>query len=407
MPGSEKLNGTAQPNGSTQPEEEDRPLSLREAAEAAWDEVVEDAPDDDAAVADDSLAASDGLDDQGQPRDEKGRFVSKETAPGEADATATQPRDESTAPQPQDTSTQPQPGEADEAPAHWSAEHRQMFAKLPPEAKAFVAERVHATESDYQRKVQATVPAARFVESIAPAFNDPVVAGTLEQFGLSPSQAVMEWASVHKRMFGPDMRDKMLLLHQMAERMGIALNPAAVGQSPSGRQPGLTQAELNDPAIRWFADNVGRTSSEVQALRNEINAMRNAEANRANEAAYQQTYRNINSFADAVGQDGQRLHPHFDHPKVAKLMIDLFRADPNRDMAEAYEQAAYAVPEVRQLIAKAEAAKAQARKDADRAAQAARSNVRGRTMPVTGPNGVAEPQGLRAVLEATADEIGI
>jgi hypothetical protein len=397
-------NGTAQPNGSTEAEPK---LTLREAAEAAWDEVVENAPDDD-----DEAASAEPVDDGGQPRDAKGRFAARSPAeePGEAEGEEpTQPREESTAPQP-DGQTQPQPGVAAEAPANWTAEQRSMFAKLPDEAKAFVLERHGAMEGDYQRRVQSLVPATQFVQQLAPVFNDPVIAGSLQQNGLSPSQAIQEWAAMHRRAVGPDIQDRMLLLSQLAQRMGINLNPAASGVNPptGQRPPGLTPQELADPAIRWFADNLGQTSNAVVALRNELNSMRQNEANRQNVEAFRVTQWGINNFADEVGQDGKRLRPYFDDPQVMQVMIDLYRANPQRDLAETYNSAIWMVPHVRTAMQQAETARAQAQRDASRAAQAARSNVRGRTSPVTAPNGAdQEPRGLRATLEATADDLGI
>ena len=64
-------------NGAESPTEAPR-QSLRDAAEAAWNEVVEDAPDDD--------DGSSEVDNSGQPRDEYGRFRSKGQDPGVAAA---------------------------------------------------------------------------------------------------------------------------------------------------------------------------------------------------------------------------------------------------------------------------------------------------------------------------------
>src|SRR5215831_4784870 len=406
MPDSEPQNEIPNSNGSTQPEAPRR--TLREVAEAAWDEVVEDAPDDD-----EESPIEEPVDEGGQPRDKMGRFVAKEPSePGEADGEEpTQPRPEITAPQPPEGTTQPAQAESSEAPANWSAEHRQLFDRQPPEVKAFILERHQSMEGDYQRRVQATVPATQFVQSVAPVFNDPTVAASLQHFGLSPSQAVQEWGAVHKRMFGPDMRDRYLLLSQLAQQMGISLNPAAASQSnqPVGqRPPGLTQEELANPAIHWFADNVSQTSNAVAQLTNRLQQMEQAAAGREYAEAFQRVQWGINQLADEKGPDGQRLRPYFDDPEVAQVMTDLLRANPGRDVAQTYEQVQYMIPRIRAAISAAETAKAQAKKDAGRAAQAARSNIRGRTSPVTGPNAAnGQARTLRETLEATADEIGL
>ena len=165
-PKPEDLNGAA----ST---EQDRPLSLREVAEAAYDEVERGAdpdPDDD---------GQQEVDDGSVRRAARGRFAPKGEEPGEAAAQPPSPDDKVQAPQ-SETVTQPQPGEAATAPANWSAQDRQTFEKLPPEGKAFLLRRHSEMEGDYQRRVQATGAAAQFGEAIAREFGDPIVQGSLQ-----------------------------------------------------------------------------------------------------------------------------------------------------------------------------------------------------------------------------------
>src|SRR5262245_36020381 len=163
--------------------------SLREIAEDAYDQVL------DASEADDTPDVASGQD--GQPRDSLGRFVSKETQPGEAEA-ETPPSPESPTPQPPQVHPAPE-GSSSEPPANWSAEDRQNFLKLPPEGKAFLLKRHSEMEGDYQRRVQATAQADSFVRSLAPIFSDQVIAGSLQQAGWGASDAIREWAALHRR----------------------------------------------------------------------------------------------------------------------------------------------------------------------------------------------------------------
>jgi hypothetical protein len=65
-------------------------------------------------------------------------------------------------------------------------------------------------------------------------------------------------------------------------------------------------------------------------------------------------------------------------------------------------------PAVREEVARSEAAKRHQAEANQRAAQAARTNLRGRTAPVsTRPNGAEQAtKTLRQTLEDTADELG-
>jgi len=387
--------------------------SLREVAEAAWEDVVENAPDD----TDPSAAPPEGVDRGPQPRDESGRFVARPAAaePGEADGgptVAPQPRPaDSTAPQPAASPPQPGPaGVADGAPANWNAEDRATFAKLTPEGQAFLLRRHGEMESDYQRRVQANALSSQFVSAVAPIFQDPDIAGSLQQQGVAPIEAIVQWAQFHKRAVSPNMMDRVGLIQDLAQRVGVRIDPAAFGQpSPPGRQPssGFSPTELADPAIRYVADYLGNTTKEVSALRQQLQSLIQGNQNWQAAEAFKVQRANVDSVATEKGADGNLVRPYFDEviPQITVLM----RADPQMDMRAAYDTAVWMVPEIRERMAQDARAREQKVESDKRAAQAARLNVRTRTVPVVGPAGAPNggPKGLRASIEASADEVGI
>lgn len=390
---------TTPSNGATPPEP--RP-SLRDVAEAAWDQVQE-AADDGGSGEPEAPAGQNS-----QRRDSLGRFVAADQAaqPGEAAPDeGTQPRPEVSAPPAPTPHPAPQ-GSSSEAPANWSAEDRAQFAKLPAEGQAFLLRRHSEMEGDYQRRVQANAQAAQFTQALAPVFQDPVIAGSLQQAGASPYDAIQQWASFHRRAMDPNPEVRLALHRELGARMG--LDPAASGQpSRQGQQMGLSEADLKDPAIRVFADHIGKTLNDVRTLRGELHQMRQAEAQRANAEVMKVTRWSIDSFADEKDERGQLKHPHFD--AVLPHLIELYRANPERSLQEAYDLAIWAVPAVRQTLISAERAAVQQQAANERARQAVRSNARGITSPVAKPaaEGGNKPRGLRATLEASADEAGL
>ena len=390
-------NGQAQPNGAAAPAEEPR-QSLRDIAEAAYDNLTEDAGEG----ADQQPTAEPG--EAAQPRDERGRFVPKQEAePGEAAPEGTQPREDQRA-EPQ-RPTQPAPAVSSEAPANWPQEARSNFEKLSPEMKSFVIERHTSMESDYQRRVQANARAAEFATALTPVFRDPVISGSLQQAGMSPHDAIVEWAGFHRRAMSQNVQDRVGLLFDLAQRMQIDPAVFTTGQPGVPGLPGISSADLKDPAIKFFADHISRNASEVQALRGQLQAMQNADAERQSAEALKVTRWSIDSFADEKGRDGKPLRPDFD--KVLDQIIELYRANPQRDLREAYETARWMVPTTRQALIAAERQSVE-RQEADRrAAQAVRSNVRGMTSPVSKPVDNGQAKGLRATLEGVADEIGL
>jgi hypothetical protein len=378
------------------------PLSLREVAENAYDEVI-DAPEPE--------AGSEPAGQDGRTRDSLGRFAPKTTTeakPGEAAEPPAPPSpDKEQLASPQDPAHPAPQGRSSEPPANWSAADRELFAKQTPEAKEFLLRRHSEMEGDYQRRVTATASATQFTQAVAPIFNDPVIAGSLQQSNLSPFDAIREWASMHKRAMSPDARDRAQLWHEIGTRLG--LDPAAVyGQSQSGPAAGngqLSEADLKDPAIRYFADHVGRTVQEVQALRGQIVAMQRMESEKANAEAVKVTRWGIDSFAEEKDAQGNLVRPDFD--AVLPQIIELFNANPNRDLREAYETARWMSPQTRSGLIAAERTAVQRQFANDRAKAAVRGNARGVTSPVSRPPNAGKGQSLRDTLEATADEIGL
>ena len=382
---------TTPSNGAIPPE----PASLRDYAEAAWDEVQ-----DDAAASDDQP-----VDGGGQRRDAQGRFVAADqsTEPGVAE-----PPPDGSQPRPEDTA----PGEAKPAdpaqgsnqpPQHWPEKAREMFAKLPPEGQTFLLDRHTEMERDYQAKAQSAATAVQFTNALAPMFQHPAIAGSLQQSGLSPYDAIGQWASFHLRAVDPNPQVRMQLWQELGQRMG--LDPAAAGQMSQPGTAKLSEDDLKDPAIRYFADTLGKTFSDVQALRGELDSIRQQEVEKANAAVLQVTRRSIDQFEHEKDAQGQPKHPHFE--AVLGHMIELYRANPDRDLQEAYDMAIWAVPSIRASLLAAERNSVANRQGNERARQAVRSNVRGITSPVTKPAGDGKASGLRATLEAAAEEVGL
>jgi hypothetical protein len=384
------------PNGAAQqPTAEPRP-TLRDIAEASWDEVQD-------AAADDQSEAQEPSGQDGRRRDSLGRFApADQEQPGEQSATDPAPKVEQEAPS-QAKPVDPAHG-SNQPPQHWSEQDRNTFSKLDPAGQEFLLRRHTEMERDYTAKAQAAATAVQFTQSLAPVFQHPAIAGSLQQAGLSPYDAIGQWASFHLRAVDPNPQVRAALWQELGQRMG--LNPAAAGQMSQPGQPvALSEDDLKDPAIRYFADHIGKTFQDVQALRGELNTMRQAEAEKANAEVLKVTRWQIDQFADEKDAQGQPKHPHFD--AVLEHMIELYRANPERDLQQAYDMAIWAVPSIRASLIAAERNSVQQQQGNERARQAVRSNVRGITSPVAKPAGDGKAKGLRGALEASADEVGL
>jgi hypothetical protein len=389
------------------------PPSLRDIAEQAYDDIEQGAeaeapePQEGEPPAEEPLASSD------RPRDKSGRWVAKgtEIQPGEA---IERPPAVDPAPKKPEVSetraTEPDPAaqqaRSNQVPEHWSAEDKAVFAKLPQEGQAFLLRRHGEMEAEFTRKSQASAGAVQFTQSLAPVFTDRRIQSSLQQMGLNPTQAVQEWASLHVRAMSPNQQDRFSVLVDMTERMG--LDPArifsALNKSPLPE--GLSESELKDPAVKFFADRLGQIAGEHNALRSEMQQRWAAENQARAQAGEQYARSNIDQFADEKSQDGKPLRPHFD--TVLPILLDLFKANPQRSLAEAYDAACWSHPEVRKQLLAAEQYRQQSRHDVEKAKIAQRGNTRGLTSPAVKPPGADGPSrgSLRDAIEKSAEEVG-
>jgi len=388
------------------------PPSLRDIAEAAYDDLEAGAEAEAPEAPVGPEPAEEPLATDGRPRDKIGRWVAKgtETPPGEA----IEPLDP--APKPrievQKPPTDPAGAQAprsNQVPEHWSADDKATFAKLPAEGQAFLLKRHGDMEAEFTRKSQASAGAVQFTQALAPVFNDPQIAQSLKQAGVHPVQAIQEWASWHKMGTSPRQEDKFHLLVGLSQRMGLdparifsALNGNAAPPNPMN----LSEEDLKDPAVKFIADHLGKTQSKLDAIEGELQQRNQREHQARAEWGVRSARQGIDGFADEKSKDGRPLRPYFD--AVLPYIIDLFKANPNRSMADTYDAACWAHPEVRKQMLAAEQYRQQSQSDISRARIAQRGNTRGVTTPVARPNGADGPSkgGIRDAIERSADEVG-
>lgn len=394
---------TPNPNGAAEAPKR----SLREVAEAVYDDLLDaDSGEQESDIVE-TLHQS--VDESGQRRDAQGRFLPKDQAaePGEADEpkAAPAPTEEPESPS-AEAPAQPapeQPGSSIELPPHWPAEDRATFSELTPKGKELFVRRYSEMERDYTQKTQAAAQAVNFVQSVAQVFDNPHMAGSLRQAGVAPSEAIDQWGKFHLGIVHPDPQVRLATVQEIVRRAQI--DPAALAASRSGIAAQLPEGVANDPAIKVFADHIGKLQQEIQANRNEFHQMREQQTQQYAAEVQRQTRWQIDQFAAEKDASGKLLHPHFD--AVIDDIMDVYRANPNTDIAEAYDRACGMNKAVREQLFQARLQSVEQQNSNQRAALAARSNIRGRTSPVAAPNGAGEKRTLREALEAAADEAGI
>jgi len=387
------------PQDSTGPTpEQEAPKSLHDIVADAYAEHAGEAPADDGSPVDDGQS--------GRARDKQGRFVAKSDEPGSnQDEVDTSPDSAPSKPEKVPPVTPPQPAHGSiGAPADWSEADRQMLAKAPPDMQAWALRRHSEMQADYHSKVTEAATATRFTQALTPIFQDPVIAQSLQQVQATPYDAIQQWAAFHKRAMDPDPGNRFNLLADMAQRMGF--DPAAVLRTTPNVPQGLSEQDMADPAIRFFAENSAKLQNTVRQLGERLEWMQRSEADRQYQNVVSGHRREIDSYADAKDTQGRLLHPYFD--RAIPTMTRLLQAYPEWNIEQAYNKACDLDDAIRAERDQQRRMSSTSQDGLRRAQQAARSNVRGSTSSTAShadrPNGTGG--GVRAALEAAAEEIG-
>lgn len=332
-------------------------LSLRDALSAAFDEVSEaETPADDQPADDEGQG---DLDENGQPRDERGRWTKAQREHFEQ-----QQREEQAAKEAEQQDEQGQQPEGQEqlrlAPPHgWSPAAKAAYAKLPPEVQEAVARREveinngFAKLKDYKGLDEYAEMARASGTTLREAFDRYKAAEDLldqdfrggvmqlcEMYGVHPMQLAQEFA----QMFG------------------------------GGQQPG-TQPAPADPQQALIARELADMKNTVRTLITERE---------------RQEREGINTFVQQFAQD--KLY----FEDVRQDMAHLIRTGQANDLNDAYDKACWMRPDIRDLLIKERAAPQEAEARVSKARRASGSLQPGAP---AGPSSPSSANSIRAALE--------
>ncbi len=295
----------------------------------ATDEVDTSAPVDTSQSIDDAinaaLASQEGATDADpaetqQQRDERGRFAAKAAQDAAAAAVA----------DPEAQAVQPVTGQA---PAAWGKDKAALFAALPPEAQAFIAQREQQISEGFKT-----------YEGLAP------FAESARANGLS-LRDVMTRVQELEDAFATD---PVAGFHEIMRRSGYdAMKIAQAVLANAGQQPdaGQQQAPAFDPRV-------------IQSLQQEIQSLK-----------MQPFVQQVEAFAsDPANKHFERLSP---------VIKQLLAADPQLSLPDAYNRACWSDPQVRTELMAEQTKQQQLAKSTQTALRASKGLAPG-TAPLNG-----------------------
>lgn len=280
------------------------------------------------------------------------------------------------------------------APEHWSQDDKARFAGLPDDTtrKTLLDWRTQI-EKGAQEKFTEASAIRKEVDEIGEALRP--IDSIIQQNGLSRADAVARLVGADqllrqdlgqgisaiiqgygRSVAGTDQARQ--LVRQMAQQLGVEQ-----GGQQQGEQPGDGQAKP-DPRIAALE----RT---VQEMRDQTQAQRDQQLAQIRQSAQTK----LDSFVEAKAEDGTPKHPHYEAVKVVMgaLMGSAREAGQMMTLEQAYEQAVWARPELREALTKAQQDAAAKAADEARRSKVAAAKAAGTPQTKSAPTRSADPSG--------------
>lgn len=214
------------------------------------------------------------------------------------------------------------------APEHWKAEDRDMFEKLPEEAKGFVLGRHKEMEADYTRKTQDIADTRKNWERVSQAFSP--YRDELKSQGLDEAAAVP--------LLIQSYTDAQKFLQTFKANPRQAIENLARQHNVD-----LSQVDMDDD---YTDPQVAELRQQNYQLQQRLNGI---EQNLTN-AERAQINATIEGFKNTKDEQGNLKYPHFD--AVRHLMAPL--VNQGKSMEEAYNEAMWSHPDARSELLKKE-----------------------------------------------------
>lgn len=314
-----------------------------------------------------------------RPRDESGKFVERQQQKAEADKRPTltlpakqqsqTPADKTAANATATTATTETattPQTAVTAPIAWSAEMKQVFPTLDPKVQAYIAKREADAHAAISRNDEAVTFGKRAREMAQPY---EAIIRSEGGDALGMLQDYLNYAYVFRTA---TPQNKLAALQNIAQRFNIPLGVPA------------QQSQAVHPAIETLQQRVERMEQERQQ---EIQQRQQEE-----QAGY---HAEIAAFVAEPG------HDHFE--TLRQHMGVLLESGLAQNLQDAYDQAANAHPEVRQLLAQAQQQQAAAERNGNLASKAVAA--RRAAVSVTGAPGSSRPAAANGSVGSVEDDL--
>lgn len=300
------------------------------------------------------------------------------------------------------------------APARWPEDRRKAFEALPEEAKRILLERDKEFNTGLTQHAQKSAESVKKLEAINSHFQDHH-RREMQAAGLDEAGAIRDLLARHDAFnrdpvgYGAAVAkqlgkgDPIPYIAALIKQTGVTPDKLFPGYQPAGQQPQADPAaaqvdEWEDPAIVEMKRELGQLKQFYQSIQ-EREAL---SVEQQKKAAQQQFHDQVVAFENAANPDGTPKYPHVGSvvDEIIRLVAhdpELYR-NPQQALENAYSQAIYANPTVRQQLLEEEFSKRMASREAQIAVEKAKKAAPARPSP--GSAGGSVNQGKMTLKDA-------
>ena len=334
--------------------------------------------------------------------------LARDDAPQDASAPVSPPdKGDTETPDPsrpaEDQAALPTSKDALEAPKHWPKDRRDQFGTLPDDAKRIILERNKEANVAVTRSQQENAQFRRTAEAVTSLFNDDH-RQQMQSAGMDDIGAVRYLIQQHDAL----NRDPVAFLKAVIARTGVKPEHLFAG-SPAAQTPDTPPAEQEwvDPVVVELRERLAKMEAVETSRQRQSAEQQRSEQTRFNTWFAQQ----CDAFENAIDDEGNPKYPHL--PAVMNDVIRLvsdpatrstLHSKPAEALEQAYTQALYLNPEIRQQLIDADFEKRMSDREAQSAVKKAQISATRKGSPgASGQAGVGRMTREDAINKAMRD----
>ena len=225
-----------------------------------------------------------------------------------------------------------------DAPENWSLKDQTTFRDQPRAAQEWMIETEKAMAGAHTKRSQEIAPFRQAVEEWQPY---------LDQTSQSAPQVFKTLMATEYSLRTGTQEQKLGVIDQLMKAYGVALPQALT-------DPGVADGSA-DPEMLSLRQQLGETNGELQAFKAQMHNGAQERAATDQQSQVEAYTREIEVFAEAKGDGGKLLHPHFEEVRIEMGRQSATQLEEGKQpaLADLYDSAIWAVPSVREkLIAK-------------------------------------------------------